>query len=386
MKGNNYYLGSKVGSIAQAQGGGASSQPAFVFGRVIKIVLDESTIITDPNGNTLPIGTILYRNILEEKETITTEYPALPLFTNIKQFPLLNEVVMILQGPNSDIQSNVASKNMYYSTVVNLWGSSHHNALPEPNTDISTILGKDVKELADVNPMYPFPGDIIIEGRQGQSIRLSGNMSPQNKLVDESNNAKPIILISNGQIKTDNGIDHIVENINTDPNSLYFLSDHKSDLIEINKKRDSYDVVPLNASQYIGNQVIINGGRLFFNAKEDSAFISAKESIGLNARTLNFDAKDYTCIDSKKIYLGKAARRSNTKEPIVLGTQLENWLTTLLDTLESVAIGMSSAAAYIDGKPSPITSLIAAGPELQAVSRSLKTQIKLFQSKKVFTE
>jgi len=383
MKGNNYYLGSKVGSIAQSQGGGASSQPAFIFGRVIKIALDESTIIKDPNGNTLPIGTIVYRNILEEKETTTTEYPALPLYTNIKQFPLLNEVVMILQGPNSDIQSSVASKNMYYSTVVNLWGSSHHNALPEPNTDISTILGKDVRELADINPMYPFPGDIIIEGRQGQSIRLSGNMSPENKLVDESNNAKPIILISNGQIKTDNGIDHIVENINTDPNSLYFLSDHKTDLIAANTKRDSYDTAPLTSNQYVGNQVVINGGRLFFNAKEDSAFISAKESVGISAKTLNLDATNYFCVDSEKIYLGKAARTSSNREPVVLGIQLENWLNTLLDTLESVSTAMSTATSVTGG---PVPALNAAGPELQAVVKSLKTQIRLFQSKKVFTE
>jgi len=386
MKGNNYFLGNKIGAVAQSQDGGTSSQPAFIFGRVIKIALDESTTITDANGSTLPIGTILYRDISQEKEVTSTEYPALPLYTNIKQLPLLNEVVMILKGPNSDIQSNVASSNMYYSTVVNMWGSSHHNALPEPNTDISTILGKDVKELSDINPLYPFPGDIIIEGRQGQSIRLSGNKSLQNKLVDDSNNAKPIIIISNGQLQTTNGIDYIVEDVNKDPSSLYFLSDHKSDIVEANKKRDSYDVVPLSANQYVGNQVILNGGRLFFNAKDDSAFISAKESIGLNARTLNFDAKDYMCVDANKIYLGRVARASNAKEAVVLGTQLENWLTTLLDTLESVAIGMSSAAAYVDGKPTPITSLIAAGPELQAVSRSLKTQMNLFQSKKVFTE
>ncbi len=36
----------------------------------------------------------------------------------------------------------------------------------------------------------------------------------ENKLVDDSNNGKPYILISNGQIKTDNGVDHIVEDIN----------------------------------------------------------------------------------------------------------------------------------------------------------------------------
>jgi len=383
MAGSNYYLGSKIGGLVQSQNSGGSQQGALLFGRVIKIALDESTEILDAQGNILPIGTILYRDIAAEKETKATEYPALPLHTNIKQFPLLNEVVMLVQGPTSDIQTNVGTKDVYYSAVVNLWGSNHHNALPEPNTDISTILGKDVKELSDINPMYPFPGDILIEGRQGQSIRLGGNMSPKNILVDDSNNAKPFILISNGQIKTDNGIDYIVEDINKDPNSLYFLSDHKSDLLAVNTKRDSYDVVPIGSDQYIGNQVLINGGRLFFNAKEDSAFISAKESIGLNARTINLDAKDYMCIDAKKIYLGKVARTSSNREPVVLGTQLENWLTTLLDTLSSVATAMASATSITGG---PVPTLNAAGPELDAVVKSLKTQLILFQSKKVFTE
>jgi hypothetical protein len=383
MTGNNYFLGSKIGGIVQSQNSGGTQQGASLFGRVLKISLDESTEIKDSNGNILPIGTILYRDITSEKETTATEFPALPLHGNIQQFPLLNEVVILIQGPTSDIQSNVSTRDMYYSTVVNLWGSPHHNALPEPNTDISTILGKDVKELSDINPLYPFPGDTLIEGRHGQSIRIGGNMSPKNKLVDESNNAKPYILISNGQIKTDNGIDHIVEDINKDPNSLYFLSDHKSDLIAINTKRDSYDIAPLGSNQYIGNQVIINGGRLFFNAKEDSILLSAKESVGLNARTLNFDASEYACIDAKKIYLGKVARTSSNREPVVLGIQLENWLTTLLDTLSSVASAMASATSITGG---PVPTLNAAGPELDAVVKSLKTQLILFQSKKVFTE
>lgn len=383
MTGNNYFLGSKVGSIAQSQNGGGSGQGEPLYGRVVKISIDESTQILDPKGNTLPIGTILYRDITAEKETKATEYPALPLHTNIKQFPLLNEIVVLVQGPSSDIQTNVTTRDMYYTSVVNLWGSSHHNALPEPNVDLSTILGKDVKELSDINPLYPFPGDIIVEGRQGQSIRLGGNMSVENKLVSVGNNGKPFILISNGQKQTNNGIDYIVEDINKDPNSFYLLSDHKTSLKPANNKRDSYDVVPLRSDRYVGNQVVINGGRLFFNAKEDSAFISARESIGLNARTVNLDATDYFCVDSKKIYLGKKARTSSGNEPVVLGTQLQNWLETLLDTLENVGSAMSTATAVSGG---PVTDLVTTGPELRAVARSLKAQIAQFQSKKVFTE
>ena len=380
----SYFLGNTIGAVVQsAIGAGALQQQLFRYGRVLQVVLDDTVEILDSKGNKLPIGAIVYREIKSEKETTTTEGTALPATVGIKQFPLPPEIVVLTQGPTSDIQSDTASSTTYYGATVNLWGSPHHNGLPEPNVDISTILGKDVVELSDINPLYPFPGDTLIEGRQGQSIRIGGNKSPKNPLVDDSNNGKPYMLFSNGQLKTDNGIDHIVEDINKDPNSIYLLSDHKTPLKSINTKRDSYDTVPLASDQYIGNQVLINGGRLYFNAKNDSAFISAKESIGLNAKTVNIDADAYFCVDAKKIYLGKAARTATTKEPVILGIQLENWLSTLLGTLDSVATAMSTATTPLGG---PVTQLIATGPELKAVVTILSGSLATFQSKKVFTE
>lgn len=305
---------------------------------------------------------------------------------NIRTLPLEGEMVELSDNADAaGLQKGGVAK--YWLSILPVWNHPHHNATPDTKQPEwqNNLLG-GTKEQRAINPIQANPGDTIFEGRLSQSIRFSGYMGNDPKLIDSSNDGKPIILISNGQIKTDEGNSTIHENINEDYNSLHFLSDHKSDLRAVNMKRDSYDVVPLASNQYIGNQVLINAGRLFFNAKEDSAFISAKESIGLNARTLNLDADEYACIDSKRIYLGSAARMSITKEPTVLGIQLENWLTTLLDTLENVAIAMQNAAAFVDGEAAPITALVAAGPELEAVARSLKTQMILFQSKKVFTE
>jgi hypothetical protein len=303
---------------------------------------------------------------------------------SMRTLPMEGEMVTIVSAPAAGGGSNPGKSTEYWTGIVPVWNHPHHNAAPDTKqTEWEDSLLGGVSEQSTVNPIQANPGDMVIEGRLSQSIRIGGFKGTQSTNIDESNNGKPIILISNGQIKTDEGSTPIEEDINKDYNSLYFLSDHKSDLIAINKKRDSYDIQPLKSDQYIGNQVLLNGGRLFFNAKEDSAFISAKESIGLNARTLNFDAKDYFCVDAKKIYLGKAARTANTKEPVVLGNQLENWLNTLLDTLESIAIAMSSASAVTGGA---VTQLNAAGPELLAVSKSLKTQVRLFQSRKVFTE
>jgi hypothetical protein len=224
---------------------------------------------------------------------------------------------------------------------------------------------------------------MILEGRLGQSIRLGGYKGVQSKNIDSSNNGKPIMLFSNGQIKTEEGNTPIEEDVNVDFNSIYLLSDHRVPLLAANNKRDSYTDVPKTADQFKGNQVIVNGGRLFFNAKEESAFISAKESIGLNAKTLNLDATEYFCVDSKKIFLGKAARTSKVKEPVILGKQLENWLISLLNTLEVVGSAMELAKT-VDGKS--IISLNTTGPMLRSTVQSLKKQFALFQSKKVFTE
>ena len=58
-------------------------------------------------------------------------------------------------------------------------------------------------------------------------------------------------------------------------------------------------------------------------------------------------------------------------------------MSALLDALDSVATAMGTASAVGAG---PVTQLNATGPILKSTVQSLKTQFKLFQSKKVFVE
>jgi hypothetical protein len=381
----NYFLGNVVSSTTRNSTSTPSNKPSTVYGRVLDVVLDDSKILYDAQGSKLPIGAIIYQDINTPANPTGIIASALPSTNSIKQFPLVNEIVIIQTGPTPDFQENTSEVLNYYSSVLNIWGSPHHNALPTQGVDFQFPIGQGIPELKDINPLFPFPGDVLIEGRQGQSVRIGGYSTKENTITNNGNNGQPFIIISNGQIKTTNGIDYIVENINDDFNSLYFLSNHKIPLKSANTKRKSYSTVPKAPDQYQGNQVVLNGGRLYLNAKEESAFISAKESIGLNANTVNIDATDYYCVDAKKIYLGEKARTAtaSVQQPAVLGKQLENWLSALLDTLSSVADAMSTASAVGAG---PVTQLNATGPALKATVQSLKTQFKVFQSKKVFTE
>jgi hypothetical protein len=375
----SYNLGSKVSPGNSVKSTKKTSE-AF-YGRVIDVVLDKSKVILDKAGIPLPIGAITYRGVGMRRDAENTVEIALPFSATVKQFPLKNEIVLLIQSPTADVSKNSNQKQMYYKEVVNLWGAVNHNAMPDPGYDIEKVLGDNAIEL-EINPLFPYPGDCLIQGRQGQSIRLGGYTTLQSPLTSKSNNGKPYLLIRNGQKKTDNGVDHIIEDINEDPNSMYFLSDHQVKVTPANTLQNSHNTAPISPSQYIGNQVILNGGRLFFNAKEESILLSAKEAVGINASSINLDATDYFCVDSKKIYLGASAR-SSEREPVVLGAQLENWLETLLDTISDIGTAMSSAAAVSGG---PVTSLMSTAPQITAVVASLKTQLQSLFSTKVFTE
>jgi hypothetical protein len=381
---SNYSLGSQIGGLNLSY---STQQTGEIsFGRVLNVILDDETEVYDSEGKELrlPVGSIQYRPVTADKTVNTTKFYAQPLHSNIKQIPLVNEIVMIQLAPTSDIQFKSNTQTPYYSSVVNLWGSPHHSALPEPGTDAEKVIG-EVKELVDINPLYPFPGDLLIEGRQGQSIRIGGNKSPRNPWVDDSNDGKPFIIISNGQLKTDNGVDFIVEDVNKDPGSLYMVSDHIVPLKPANSKRDTYDTPPIVPKNYIGNQVVLNGGRLYFNAKDESAFISAKDSIGLNANMLNFDGKEMICLDADTILLGKAARTAPpvSKEPVIKGQQFENWMKTLLDTLQNVGNAMAKASTSNGGT---VPSLIMEGQSLQESIIQLRLDLHSIMSNKVFVE
>jgi hypothetical protein len=385
MIGSSYGLSNQVASIAGSTGTPSSPGNNVQYGKVVDVKLDESKPFLDALGNELPIGSIKYVPLTFKGDIKGEPKPALPFSLGIKQLPVVNEIVSLYQTPTSEVQSDTSDKATYYKDIVNLWGSPNHNALPDPGYNKDKYLGLGFQELYDVNPLFPFPGDTLIEGRQGQSIRIGGSTAPLNTLVDKTNNGLPYLLISNGQIKTTNGVDYIVEDINKDANSLYFVSNHKVPLTQANIKRDSYNTPPKTADLYKGNQVLLNAGRVFINAKEESVLISAKDSIGLNANTVNFDGKEYACIDAAKIFLGTKARTSpqGIAEPAVLGNQLDNFLSIILDTLQTIGAAMQTAEAQTGG---PIASLNTEGYAVVETCNTLRTLVSQMKSKKVFIE
>lgn len=378
------HISSKAISSSGGIGGSSTKTPAM-YGRVVSIILS----FDDPRcTDASKINGVYFRRLktaTNEEDIDKLEFAPQGSATN-RQLPLIGEVITLVTLPGVDTLQNPEKTQLYWKDIVNAWNHPHINALPDTKQLEwqSNLLG-GVPEQKNINPLQANPGDYLIEGRLGQSIRIGGYKGKNIDLIDDTNNGNPVLIIRNGQIVTKNGSDLIYEDINKDFNSIYFLSNHKVPLVAANIKRDSYNNIPLAADKYKGNQLVLNAGRIYLNAKEESVLLTGKESIGLNANTVNIDSTDYFCVDGKKIYLGRGARIAQPKfqQPAVMGKQLEIWLGSLLSTLDLVATAMSTASAVGAG---PVISLNTTGPALKATIRALKAQYKLFQSKKVFIE
>lgn len=378
------HISSKAISSSGGIGGSSTKTPAM-YGRVVSIILS----FDDPRcTDASKINGVYFRRLktaTNEEDIDKLEFAPQGSATN-RQLPLIGEVVTLVTLPGVDTLQNPEKTQLYWKDIVNAWNHPHINALPDTKQLEwqSNLLG-GVPEQKNINPLQANPGDYLIEGRLGQSIRIGGYKGKNIDLIDDTNNGNPVLIIRNGQIVTKNGSDLIYEDINKDFNSIYFLSNHKVTLVAANIKRDSYNNIPLAADKYKGNQLVLNAGRIYLNAKEESVLLTGKESVGLNANTVNIDSTDYFCVDGKKIYLGRGARVAQPKfqQPAVMGKQLEIWLGSLLSTLDLVATAMSTASAVGAG---PVISLNTAGPALKATVKALKAQYKLFQSKKVFIE
>jgi len=387
-------------SLNTSLGGGTASQSrnggkTTYYGRVVDVILDESHPQYTSRGGGISINGVFYKPLTSTaSEQSPTDLPfAYQQQAQIKTVPLIGEIVQVESLPVPSDTDFIGKSRKYYTKILNIWNNANNNFYPDTNAnlDIDFSQGSRFVELGTVNPIGSSPGDLQIEGRQGQSLRFTGGKSLSNPWVDSSNLGKPIIILSNGQKETEDGFTTIGEDVNEDSSSIYLVSDHKIPLKQASEKRKAWDEAPTKADQFKGNQVIINGGRLYLNAKEHDLQLSSVKSIGLNTEgSINIDGSSYLCLDAPIIYLGEKARTSSdsNREAVLLGNQTEAFLQNVLTLLEGMAKDMASAKT-IKGHPIPL--LNKRGKQAQPVIRQLKNLINpngpsQLKSKKVFTE
>ena len=218
--------------------------------RVIDIILDENHPKFNEFGDYDSIGTIFYTKIEDDTPLESEKYAsfAKPLFSFIKSYPLINEIVLIVSANDKKIYNTPNSITNYYFPNINVWNSPHHNALPTikglkkattirdyENTQNGIIksptdppqipLGNYFNEQLNIKSLLPYEGDNIIEGRFGNSIRFGSTSNINNPWSSTGSIGDPITIIRNGQDKNlTTGWIPTIEDINNDNSSLYMTS------------------------------------------------------------------------------------------------------------------------------------------------------------------
>ena len=380
---NNLGLGtSKFGNTGRTQGSSGTAGSNYV--RVVDIIYDAFHPKYKDLGESQSVNGVFYREIGSPTEEDGDLKFAYCNHANIKIMPLKGEIVTLVSRPTELRTSDPNATKVYWDAIVPIWNHPHHNAYPDTNQtqDSNNDFDKDFEELGNISPLQNFPGDITIESRHGSSIRFGGTKFESNEFTDNSNNGQPFTLIRNGQKENKKGTDPIVETINEDKSSIYLTSDHTIDLEEANTKRDAWSEAPETANKFKGAQVIINSGRLYFNAYDEHALFSAKEGIGLNAKTVSLDGEEYVGLDAKKIYLGVAALKRE-QEPVLKGETTAKWLEDWLGQFEQLVKGIATAPP---APPVFAAKLIAIANAILPIVPVLKNRIPNLKSKKVFTE
>ena len=344
--------------------------------RVISIVLDDKHPRFNELGGWNGLGTIEFQSVENPQELVI--YPtARPIYPNVKNYPLKNEIVFLMSMPNTGIGSSTTSTQNYYISVISLWNHPHHNGYPlnsnspPPSqqkdyqqtgdgsvrrvTDQSTEinLGKTFKERSNIHPILPFEGDVIHEGRWGNSIRIGSTVkNTPNTWSSSGTDGDPILIIRNGQLvdASPEGWIPITEDINKDISSLYITSTQKLPIIS-SSPTDYFSYKtnkPDSPNQYSGPQIALNSGRLIFNSKTDHILLSSKKSINLNAvDSINFDTAGNVIIQSGKLFLGS----KDATEPVLLGDTTIKLLTELVNNLNQFMIICSNAVSTAQGTP-----------------------------------
>ena len=391
---------SGLSSISSGKNIDTSARRLIFSGRVKDIILNsEHPRFNEFEGD---IGLVFWDDIATpSRGDLTTGY-AYPLFPNQKQYPLLNEIVAIIKLPSfltGDEYPTTVTENYYFSPT-NVWGEVNHNAIPLPipqpqnqarsyqqtqagavstvsNEPDSIKLGDTFIEKDNIRGLQPYEGDHILEGRWGNSIRFGSTVKngfPSNNWSEGDNNFEgdPLTIIKNGiDINVNRNFNPILENIQTDPSSIYLTSTQKLDFLPSSDLKDSFnpedqEVTPVITNQYEGNsQIVLNSGRLVLNSNSDSVLISSPQVIHLSAnKQIHLDSVDKTVISTSQLFLGDR----NETERVVKVDTLVLELQKLVIALEGLSKACSTAAAG----PFPVPSLIAIGPVLEAAVKDFK--------------
>ena len=391
--------------------------PIIGIARVTDIILDPSHPQCEGPED---IGKIFYQLLYKIRKTKNVTYnpKASCAGNNIKVYPVIGECVFLILGPSRHLNDDNSATQVYYLPPFNIWNEINHNAFPDkkdyndqvnqtptaseissqgPNTEPGNFNFGGTQpfvEQSNLNPLQPFAGDVIFEGRWGQSIRFGQTILINNdKFSTEGGslwpgtgkkNGSPITIFTNNR-KRVSGFAHSLEDVDADGTSIYLTSDQNISVGDI--KKSKYPSLSIRSSQapsveYNENQAIICSDRIVFNAKKDFILFYGKKGIALSSKkNINIDSDEIVSINGiNGIELGSQAKEKG--QPVVLSQTLIDILTPLVQSLNAFSFAVSGMSTTPE---SAIPMMVSSGKKLGDICKTVLTRIQDIKSQNTYT-
>ena len=243
--------------------GAPGEVPVYIFSaQVLDVCLDEShELYNEPSD----IGIVRYipyqpMNIMKGEYEEDQNYLAWPINRNFIRYPLPGEIVVVYMSPGDDLVDPIGVKQgvfirSYYDQNVTIHNNPTYNINPEIKKDQfgvrqNAIVGQQEAEqrfdqkIESINSykqdnkvkifrqLRPYEGDFILQGRFGNTIRLSSTIDSTTETQWKGGTAgDPVMILRVDRKTTTDSKDlFIAEDINTDDATIMMCSGQKVEL------------------------------------------------------------------------------------------------------------------------------------------------------------
>ena len=280
---------------------------------VVDVVVNDNHPDYDEDGYN--VGIVKFRFIGASALSADADLDwAFPIDSNKTDYPLLNEVVLIIHTINRwyytsklNTSNRVTSQALFglndSLTVRQADNQQTENmnlidgggAPIRSNTQAeSDRLGDTFQDLSEVFRLRSQEGDIIYEGRSGQSIRFGS---------DQATGQSPTVKIRCGpdptQIPEVGEFGLVDENLDNDLSSIWMVADSRIDLtfatLGDSPADTHFQSMIEKPTELDGNQIVVNSDRIILNVKRDRLLVST--FLGTS-----FTTRDDHTVDAEKSY------------------------------------------------------------------------------------
>ncbi len=245
-----------------------------------------------------------------------------PLNPNIQTTPVIGEIVIGVKYLGQ----------LFYTTQVNFFGNPNFNTqhglskgkskdtLVSDNIDTANEqddtgvkVGYYLEPTQDVRRLLPQEGDVLIEGRFGNTIRIGSD-------IKNDNQDSPNIILNAGQSKDDfpNPKQPVEEKIDTDGSSVYITTNQPLTFTPGIESK-------LSPPPYEGKNILLSSDRIIFNTKNSGDIVFGSNN------NISICAPKEVVIEADTTKIGSV----EASEPLVLGAILESKLNDILTLIET---------------------------------------------------